>query len=339
MQMNHRLTTSVCTVLVVCLMISAMSFAVLAIAPPSLDEKGSITLQLRGGRVELYAVATIESLNGPLAYVYTPAFAGCGLDIGMLTSPDYASSLATWAYGRVSPMATKDSGLLGRVKFDNLVPGAYLLIQTHAAMGYTKALPFIVTIPMQNGTGGWNYEINANLKVGTDTTPIPPSPVTTPGPVVTTAPPVTTTAPDVTTTAPDVTTAPDETTRPPETTTAPPETTTVPPETTTVPPETTIAPPETTIAPPETTIAPPETTTVPPETTTAPPETTTVPPETTTAPPETTTVPVETTNPKEPDLPQTGQNDRPIMILAVVGMMLFAAGWLLRFGRRDEHAE
>lgn len=80
----------------------------------------------------------------------------------------------------------------------------------------------------------------------------------------------------------------------------------------------------------------PETTT--PETTA--PETTvpdtTVPAETTAEPPRTEPEPVTT----EPQLPQTGQNTRPVPILAVSGMMLFAAGWVLRFGgQRDDHAE
>lgn len=44
--------------------------------------------------------------------------------------------------------------------------------------------------------------------------------------------------------------------------------------------------------------------------------------------------------PKDPTLPQTGQLNWPVPLLAVLGMCLFAAGWALRFGRRkDSYAE
>lgn len=47
----------------------------------------------------------------------------------------------------------------------------------------------------------------------------------------------------------------------------------------------------------------------------------------------------ESTTPTKPpasSLPQTGQTNWPIPVLAVVGMLLFAAGWLLCFGRRKD---
>lgn len=53
------------------------------------------------------------------------------------------------------------------------------------------------------------------------------------------------------------------------------------------------------------------------------------------------TVPQETTEPKptqppDPTLPQTGQLNWPVPILAVMGLSLFALGWGLCFGRRRE---
>ena len=44
--------------------------------------------------------------------------------------------------------------------------------------------------------------------------------------------------------------------------------------------------------------------------------------------------------PKDPTLPQTGQLNWPVPMLAVMGLCLFAVGWMLRFGRRkDGYAE
>lgn len=50
------------------------------------------------------------------------------------------------------------------------------------------------------------------------------------------------------------------------------------------------------------------------------------------------TKPTETTGsttPTDKKLPQTGQLNWPVPMLAVVGMLLFAAGWVLRFGKRE----
>ncbi|MDO5423397.1 MAG: SpaA isopeptide-forming pilin-related protein [Eubacteriales bacterium] len=46
------------------------------------------------------------------------------------------------------------------------------------------------------------------------------------------------------------------------------------------------------------------------------------------------TEPTEPKKPKEPTLPQTGQLNWPVPVLAILGMALFLAGWALRFGRR-----
>ncbi len=43
--------------------------------------------------------------------------------------------------------------------------------------------------------------------------------------------------------------------------------------------------------------------------------------------------------PKDPELPQTGQLNWPVPMLAVLGLALFAAGWVLRFGRKADGYE
>lgn len=48
--------------------------------------------------------------------------------------------------------------------------------------------------------------------------------------------------------------------------------------------------------------------------------------------PESTTPPPA--KPHEPTLPKTGQLNWPIPVLAVLGLLLFTAGWLMRFGQR-----
>lgn len=49
--------------------------------------------------------------------------------------------------------------------------------------------------------------------------------------------------------------------------------------------------------------------------------------------------PSPTPAPAEPKLPQTGQLNWPIPVLAVLGLVLFAAGWSLRFGMKKDGYE
>ena len=50
------------------------------------------------------------------------------------------------------------------------------------------------------------------------------------------------------------------------------------------------------------------------------------------------TTPTDPSKPK-PSLPQTGQLNWPIPVLTVLGLMLFSAGWVLRFGRKRDGYE
>lgn len=50
-------------------------------------------------------------------------------------------------------------------------------------------------------------------------------------------------------------------------------------------------------------------------------------------------LPSPTPKPSEPKLPQTGQLNWPIPVLAVLGMGLFGAGWMLRFGMKKDGYE
>ena len=51
------------------------------------------------------------------------------------------------------------------------------------------------------------------------------------------------------------------------------------------------------------------------------------------------TVPTEPTDPTDPWLPQTGQLNWPIPLMAVSGLALFMAGCILCFGRKKERYE
>ena len=49
--------------------------------------------------------------------------------------------------------------------------------------------------------------------------------------------------------------------------------------------------------------------------------------------------PTTPSNPPDPTLPQTGQLNWPIPVLAVLGLSMFSVGWMLRFGRKKDSYE
>lgn len=51
------------------------------------------------------------------------------------------------------------------------------------------------------------------------------------------------------------------------------------------------------------------------------------------------TKPTEPPKPTDPKLPQTGQLNWPIPVMVAVGLLLFSAGWILRFGKKKETHE
>lgn len=55
--------------------------------------------------------------------------------------------------------------------------------------------------------------------------------------------------------------------------------------------------------------------------------------------PTTSTTPATPTTPVEPTLPQTGQLNWPVPVLAVFGLLLFSIGWALRFGKGEKPHE
>ena len=72
--------------------------------------------------------------------------------------------LADYAKRNSLPEQTKTVNSGGLVKFENLVPGQYLLTQDKAAEGFFKMKPFCVSLPMMVD-GDLCYEIDASPKL------------------------------------------------------------------------------------------------------------------------------------------------------------------------------
>lgn len=77
---------------------------------------------------------------------------------------EYASELAEYVSAHNIPGVTADVGTDGSLKFANLQPGLYLLIQEDAAAGYQRTAPFLAAIPVAE-EGRLVYDVVAYPKI------------------------------------------------------------------------------------------------------------------------------------------------------------------------------
>ena len=242
---------------------------------------------LRGGELTLYRVASVKRTNGNLAYVYTGAFTGCDVALGDLSDSTLADQLVKYLPAGASAAAQQDVSEEGEVTFENLSLGLYLVVQTEASHGYAAINPFLVSVPLKDGTN-WIYDVDATPKVGAVTPEEPDTPDT---PDIPDKPdtPDTPDKPDV----PDVPDNPDTPVNPDN-------------------PDNPVSPehPDNPVSPenPDNPVSP-----------------------------ENPDNPVSPGRPDNPVLPQTGQLNWPIPVLACSGVLLFAAGWVLNKKGKKEN--
>lgn len=331
-----------------------------------LDKKGSITITLqKNGRAvsppaifHLHQVAQVTETGTGLSHTLTAAFSASGADLGDLEAAGLADSLATYAGEHGLSGLTGQTNAQGKVTFSNLAVGLYLLVEEGEADGYYAVKPFLVSVPLAAVEGaGWSYDIDASPKMEwmgasepvDSPTPVPtPTTTTTPTPTTTPAP----TRPTPTPTRPassdddddddyyrPVRPTPKPTTRP----TAKPTTTPTATPTSTgsvLGGETQPTPTPSGPTPPPTAVDTPAVveTLTPAVVITQPPK-----------PPSGTEDPLSIHSNKywvagvddeRNDMPpaetliQTGQLIWPIPVLAGIGLVLFAVGWVLVFGKR-----
>ena len=138
---------------------------------------GSITIALHesggqgtvyGASFQLYKVADADMSGINLRYTLTDAFAGSSEKLNNLDQST-AKSLAQYAQDKKIKGKTASADKSGKVSFNGLDNGLYLLVQEGTAKGYYAASPFLVSIPMTDPEGtGWIYDVDANPKVERD---------------------------------------------------------------------------------------------------------------------------------------------------------------------------
>lgn len=136
---------------------------------------GSITLTtldkeskepISGAVFRLYYFASGYTSGDGIAYVYNDAFKDNGMDMGDFSDEYLPVHLASYADAKGIPYTEKVTDTQGRVVFDNLAVGAYLIVPAGIEDGYLNPKAFIVAVPMKDeAENKWIYNINATPKI------------------------------------------------------------------------------------------------------------------------------------------------------------------------------
>lgn len=194
---------------------AAVCFTAYAHPVPELDRKGSIEVFMscgetagETGAMMLYRVGEIQEQDGNYGFALSEAFADSGVQLQEPGTAELAGELADYAAENEIPGEERMIARDGSIRFAELEPGLYLLVQSQPREGVSSALPFLVSLPMlEDGT--YIYEVDASPKVELLPSPTPEpevSPTVTPEPEIS---PTVTPKPEVSLTPrPGVTTSP-----------------------------------------------------------------------------------------------------------------------------------
>ena len=108
-----------------------------------MDETGSISITIKyennpvaGGSLTLYNVASISLDDGNLSYVLTSDFLDFETDFSDISSDTFAKDLKNYADANKLEGKTEEVDEDGKVSFEGLNLGLYLMVQKDAADGY-----------------------------------------------------------------------------------------------------------------------------------------------------------------------------------------------------------
>lgn len=171
-------------VLTALIMVFSMTAVAYAHDVPDPTRKGSITVVMRhgdtivdGGTLMLYQVGAVHEDDGNFSFVPAGDFEEWGEAFEDIQSPDLAQDLKEYAMSKYLIGEQKPIDQEGKVLFDGLEQGLYLLVQYKAAEGYCEANPFLVSVPRLE-SGEYQYDVNASPKV--ELIPAPAEPTTPP---------------------------------------------------------------------------------------------------------------------------------------------------------------
>ena len=162
------------------IMIFVFSVGAFAHDVPDYDRTGSITINLsydgepvRGGSLTIYKVGYVAEDDGDFFFRFTEDFKECEISITEIDSSELPKELAKIAEEKDLEGITKRVDFEGRVKFENLEIGLYLVVQEMPAIGFNKISPFLVSVPAYDGEY-YDYDVDASPKVEVEPKPDKP---------------------------------------------------------------------------------------------------------------------------------------------------------------------
>lgn len=139
---------------------SEIDFKKLGKVEITLKEKEENKL-IDGAELTIYKVADAEEENHNLVFRYVEELKSCGVSLDDLKEENLSEEINKCVSDKVEGQSkvTED----GKVTFDNLSLGLYLVRQTGGVEGYSKISPYLVMIPVSSDDK-WVYEVKSTPK-------------------------------------------------------------------------------------------------------------------------------------------------------------------------------
>ena len=162
------------------LMIFNINLVVSAHDVPDMDTQGSISVSVQydgkavpGGTLTLYRAGDVTQDDGNYDFTLNKDFAGSRVSLEDIQSDQTAKALASYAEAQDISGETRTISEDGKVVFQDLELGLYLLVQHEAADDFVEMAPFLIGIPMvEDGT--YIYDVDASPKTETEKAPVQP---------------------------------------------------------------------------------------------------------------------------------------------------------------------
>ncbi|MBR3817477.1 MAG: Cna B-type domain-containing protein [Clostridia bacterium] len=147
----------------------------LSVSAVSLDTKGSIVLHISDSKTgerlpeasfRLYFFAQAYEKSNGLEYDYVIPYDNCNMETDNLQDAYLPVHLTHFALSNNLKYTSETSDINGTVVFDNLTPGIYLIVPEKNIPDYYMPSPFVVNIPVYDKDNNvWVYDINATPKI------------------------------------------------------------------------------------------------------------------------------------------------------------------------------
>ena len=120
---------------------------------------------VQGVDITIYRVADGKvNSNGKYTYTFTKSYENSKLSLEQPYNAQSANAFAKYTKDKSINGTTIKTNSSGKVKFENLQPGLYLIMQTSTINGFSAASPFLSCFPTTHNEK-WIYDIDASPKM------------------------------------------------------------------------------------------------------------------------------------------------------------------------------